>query len=255
MTKKNNHQNPEAQWFGFEKTNPTQKTEKVLNVFRSVADSYDVMNDAMSLGIHRLWKKRFVSLANPKKGEKILDVAGGTGDISFLMHEKSHGQADITISDINPDMLRVGQDRAVDRGYLNVFSWQEANAETLPFDDNTFDLYTISFGLRNVTHIDHALKEVVRVLKPGGRFYCLEFSKVPDGFLSRAYDIYSFHVLPKLGEMIANDRDSYQYLAESIRKFPSQMELKRRLEEVGLQNCGYKNLSAGIASIHWGWKI
>ncbi len=250
----NKKQNPESEWFGYEQVSPDEKTNKVLDVFKSVADSYDVMNDAMSLGVHRLWKRHFVARVRPRPEEKILDVAGGTGDISFLMYQKSRRAADITISDINPEMLRVGRDRAIDKGMANSFSWVEANAEKLPFDDNSFDAYTISFGLRNVTHIDVALKEALRVLKPGGRFYCLEFSKVENPILSKLYDFYSFKALPKMGEIIAKDRESYQYLAESIRQHPSQEELKDRLEKAGFKTAGYSNLSGGIASIHWAYK-
>ncbi len=254
MSKENQHKNPESQWFGYEQVDPRDKTEKVLGVFRSVADNYDVMNDAMSMGIHRLWKRHFVSRVRPRPEEKILDVAGGTGDISFLMYQKSRRAADITISDINSDMLRVGRDRAIDRGMANNFTWVEANAEKLPFKDATFDAYTISFGLRNVTHIDNALKEAHRVLKPGGRFYCLEFSKVDNPILSKLYDFYSFKALPKMGDLIAKDSESYQYLAESIRQFPSQESLKDRIEEAGFLTAGYSNLTGGIAAIHWGYK-
>lgn len=252
---KTENKNPESNWFGYEKVDAETKTEKVLGVFKSVADKYDIMNDVMSMGIHRLWKRRFVRSVNPKSGEKILDVAGGTGDISFLMHEYANHGADITISDINAEMLRVGRDRAIDRGYLNDFEWVEANAAELPFADNMFDAYTISFGLRNVTRIDDALKEAYRVLKPGGRFFCLEFSKVQSDPLSKLYDVYSFKVLPKMGELIANDSESYKYLAESIRQFPSQEALKSRMEEAGFELCKYTNLSNGIAAIHTGKKV
>lgn len=248
------NQNPESNWFGYEKVDPTAKTQKVLGVFSSVAENYDIMNDAMSLGIHRLWKRKFVSMARPRRGEKIIDMAGGTGDISFLMHEYTRHGADITVSDINPEMLEVGKDRAIDRGYLNAFNWLETNAETIPVDDNTFDLYTISFGLRNVTHIDKALKEANRVLKPGGRFYCLEFSHVKNPVMGKIYDFYSFTALPVMGNIIAKDKDSYQYLAESIRQHPDQETLKARMQDAGFTKCGYKNLSGGIAAIHYGYK-
>lgn len=254
MSKENQQQNPESHWFGYEQVDPSEKTEKVLGVFKSVADSYDVMNDAMSLGIHRLWKRHFVSRVRARPEEKILDVAGGTGDIAFQMYLKSRRGADVTISDINPEMLRVGRDRAIDRGLANSFTWVEANAEKLPFEDDSFDAYTISFGLRNVTHIDNALKEAYRVLKPGGRFYCLEFSKVDNPVLSKLYDFYSFKALPKMGEMIAKDRESYQYLAESIRQFPSQTELEERIKNAGFITSGHSNLTGGIAAIHWGYK-
>ncbi|MBK67548.1 MAG: bifunctional demethylmenaquinone methyltransferase/2-methoxy-6-polyprenyl-1,4-benzoquinol methylase UbiE [Rickettsiales bacterium] len=252
MTEQN--KNKESEWFGFEQVSAKEKTEKVLGVFRSVADNYDIMNDAMSLGIHRIWKKQFIRMVNPRSGEKILDVAGGTGDISFGLYKKSRQQAEITISDINAEMLRVGRERAIDRGMMNAFDWVEANAEKLPFEDNSFDAYTISFGLRNVTHIDNALEEAHRVLKPGGRFYCLEFSHVTNPVLEKLYDFYSFTALPVMGKVIAKDKESYQYLAESIRQFPKQEELKERLTKAGFTKTKYTNLSHGIACIHSGYK-
>lgn len=249
------NQKNEAEWFGFQKVDPREKTEKVLGVFKSVADNYDIMNDAMSFGIHRIWKSIFVRKVMPRAGERILDVAGGTGDIAFSMYRASRKQAEITISDINPDMLRVGRDRALDRGYLNAFDWVEANAENLPFKDNSFDAYTISFGLRNVTHIDKALAEAYRVLKPGGRFFCLEFSHVDNPVLAKLYDFYSFTALPIMGEVIAKDRESYQYLAESIRQFPKQKDLQARMQAAGFEKTSYQNLNKGIAAIHSGWKL
>lgn len=248
------NKNKESEWFGFEQIDPKEKTEKVLGVFRSVADKYDIMNDAMSLGIHRLWKKQFIRMVNPRANETILDVAGGTGDISFGLYKKSRQQADITVSDINPEMLRVGKSRAIDRGLHKAFKWVEANAENLPFEDNSFDVYTISFGLRNVTHIDNALEEAYRVLKPGGRFFCLEFSHVENALLEKLYDFYSFTALPIMGKVIANDKDSYQYLAESIRQFPKQNDLLERLNNVGFTKTKFTNFSHGIACVHSGYK-
>ena len=212
------------------------------------------MNDFMSGGIHRLWKRAFVRRIAPRKEHVILDVAGGTGDISFLMYNASNG-ADITVSDINPEMLKVGQARAADRGLIGKLKWAEVNAETVPYDDNTFDRYTIAFGLRNVTHIDQALKEAYRVLKPGGKFFCLEFSKPAYEPLRKIYDAFSFGIIPKIGELVANDRESYQYLVESIRQFPHQQGLKIKLENAGFKQVTFENLSGGIAAIHYGVKI
>lgn len=242
--------NPESTWFGTEKVSPDQKTRKVLGVFSSVADNYDLMNDIMSMGVHRLWKNRFVNLVRPRAGQKIIDVAGGTGDIVFRMYRKTRGKADITVSDINPDMLAVGQDRAIDQGILKGLTWTEGNAEHLPFEDETFDIYTIAFGLRNVTHIDVALAEAYRLLKPGGRFFCLEFSRVQNQILDAGYQIWSRRAIPQIGEWVANDRASYQYLIESIRAFPDQEHLSKRLKAAGFDAVRYVNLSGGIAAIH-----
>ncbi len=239
--------------FGFETVGADEKTARVGEVFARVAAKYDVMNDFMSMGVHLLWKRAFVRRVAPKKNYTILDVAGGTGDISFLIYDAS--QADITVSDINPEMLKVGQSRAADRGLVGKLKWAEANAETLPFEDNSFDRYTIAFGLRNVTHIDQALSEAYRVLKPGGKFFCLEFSKPAYEPLRKLYDAYSFNIIPALGGMVANDRDSYQYLVESIRQFPHQQGLKIKLQNAGFKNVTFENLSGGIAAIHIGVKI
>lgn len=253
MTKPSS-KNKEADWFGFTKTNADQKKKLVLDVFASVADSYDVMNDLMSGGIHRLWKNRLIGLMQPRANRRLLDVAGGTGDIAFRYRAKAGDAADITVCDINPEMLRVGQDRAVDRGYVSGIQWVEGNAETLPFDDSSFHLYSISFGLRNVPRIDNALEDAYRVLKPGGRFFCLEFSRVNNDVLRKLYDAYSFNVIPKIGEVVAKDRDSYQYLVESIRQFPPQEELRQRMEQAGFEDTKVINLSGGIAAIHIGHK-
>jgi demethylmenaquinone methyltransferase/2-methoxy-6-polyprenyl-1,4-benzoquinol methylase len=240
--------------FGFEDVTATEKTARVRDVFSRVAGKYDLMNDFMSGGVHRLWKRSFVRRIRPMAHHAILDVGGGTGDISFLMYNASKG-ADITVSDINPDMLKVGEARAADRGLTGKLKWAEANAEELPFADNSFDIYTIAFALRNVTHIDKALKEAFRVLKPGGRFFCLEFSKPAYEPLEKLYDAFSFHVIPRIGQFVANDRESYQYLVESIRQFPHQQELKIRLSEAGFKKCSFTNLSGGIAAIHSGVKL
>ncbi len=235
--------------FGYTKVDPGTRTSMVGEVFKSVAPSYDVMNDLMSLGIHRLWKRDFVERVSPQRGESILDLAGGTGDIAFLMQTSG---AKITVCDINPAMLEVGQKRAMDRGLFGKLEWVEGNAEELPFADQSFDAVTIAFGLRNVTHLSKALADIRRVLKIGGRFFCLEFSQIPVPALQKAYDKYSFSVLPWLGEKIAHDRAAYQYLAESIRAFPAQAQLVKLMEQAGFSALSYRNVSLGIAAIHTG---
>ena len=246
--------NPESTQFGTRKVTPDEKTGLVRGVFDSVADNYDVMNDLMSGGLHRLWKDRLVRMIRPRPNMDILDVAGGTGDIAFRMRRKAGPSAKITVFDLNQHMLEVGRDRAIDKGWLKDFEWVTGNAESLPFPDASFDLYTIAFGLRNVTHIDKALSEATRVLKPGGRFYCLEFSHVREPLLAKAYDAYSFTMIPRIGQLIAKDRESYQYLVESIRTFPKQEDLVRRMNAAGLKNSTFSNLSAGIVAIHSGQK-
>src|SRR5688572_5625135 len=210
--------NPEKNWFGTSEVTPEEKTQKVIGVFDSVAGNYDLMNDLMSGGVHRLWKNHFVRKIRPRPGLNYLDVAGGTGDIAFRIREKAGPTAKITLCDLNTEMLSVGRDRAIDRGWLDL-EWVTGNAEALPLPDESVDVYTIAFGLRNVTRIDTALAEAVRVLKPGGRFFCLEFSAVDEPFLAKIYDAWSFRVIPRIGQAVAKDRDSYQYLVESIRKF------------------------------------
>ncbi len=239
--------------FGFKTVREDEKVDLVRGVFDSVASKYDIMNDMMSMGVHRLWKNRLIEKLRPHGAQKLLDVGGGTGDIAFKYLER--GGADVTVFDINEEMLQVGRDRAIDRGLLRGIEWIQGNAEDLPFEDATFDAYTIAFCIRNVTHIDHALREARRVLKPGGHFLCLEFSKVSQPALSRIYDIYSFSILPKLGETIAGDRKSYQYLAESIRRFPDQEAFKAMIEDAGLDQVSYENLTGGIACIHSAWRI
>lgn len=248
-------QNQEQNWFGYRRTSADEKTSLVKDVFSSVADQYDLMNDLMSAGVHRLWKRRLIREIRPRPDHRYLDVAGGTGDIAFKIFEATNRQTDLTVFDLNPEMLRVGQDRAIDRGILKGINWIEGNAQTLPFDDNTFDVYTISFGLRNVTKIDDALKEAYRVLKPGGRFFCLEFSKMRVPLIGKLYDAYSFKVIPEIGARVANDRESYQYLVESIRQFPSQRQLALRMQQAGFERVTFHNLSGGIAAIHIGTKI
>lgn len=246
--------NPESEWFGEEKVTAEEKTSRVLGVFDSVADKYDLMNDLMSGGIHRLWKNELIRKIKPHPELNFLDVAGGTGDIAFRLREATGPDANITVADINESMLNVGRDRALDKGWINNFEWITANAEDLPFPDNSFDVYTISFGLRNVTHIDVALKEALRVLKPGGRFFCLEFSKVTDPILAKFYDLYSFKIIPAIGEFVTKDRESYEYLVESIRKFPDQETLRKRMTQAGFKETNYKNMTFGTVAIHTGTK-
>jgi len=252
---KMNNKNKESQWFGYKKVNPNDKIDLVGDVFDSVATNYDLMNDLMSGGIHRIWKNRFISMIHPTDKKSLLDVAGGTGDIAFRYRKKAGKNSKITLCDINKEMLSVGKTRAIDRGYINGFKWVKGNAEKLPFKDNSYDIYTISFGLRNVPKIDDALEEAYRVLKPGGEFFCLEFSQVKNNLLSKIYETYSFNIIPKIGEFIADDADSYQYLVESIKQFPNQEELSSRMKKAGFEKVKYTNLSGGIAAIHRGLKL
>ncbi len=239
--------------FGFKEVDASAKQGMVGAVFSSVAGSYDIMNDVMSAGMHRLWKDTFVRQVNAGPQAAILDLAGGTGDIAVRLKKRTG--AKVTICDINADMLSVGRDRQFDRAESEGLRWVCGNAESLPVPDHSQDIITISFGLRNVTHIDKALADIHRALKPGGQFLCLEFSKVVVPPVAKIYDLYSFHLIPKFGELVAKDRESYQYLVESIRKFPSQVELKKRMEAVGFSRVSYKNLTMGVVAIHQGWKI
>jgi len=248
----------ETTHFGFQTVETKAKAGLVRDVFDAVADNYDVMNDLMSLGIHRLWKGSMIDVLNPRPNMTYLDVAGGTGDIAFRIHERvkaKGGDARIMIADINTEMLRVGKDRAEKRGIAPDLEWICLDAQHVPLPDRSVDAYTIAFGLRNVTDISLALKEAHRVLKPGGRFLCLEFSKVVLPILDKAYDTYSFTVLPFLGGLIANNADAYRYLAESIRQFPAQQELAEIMEDCGFTNVSVRNFSGGIAALHSGWRI
>jgi len=240
--------------FGYREVPRAEKATLVRRVFDSVARSYDVMNDLMSLGIHRLWKATLIDMVAPRAGQALLDVAGGTGDVAFRLAARAPG-ASVTVCDINAEMVTVGRDRGIDNGKVDGIDWTVGDAEKLPFADASFDAYTIAFGLRNVTDIDAALREARRVLKPGGKFFCLEFSRVTAPLLARIYDGYSFTVLPALGGLVANDRESYRYLAESIRRFPPQDELVTRMGAAGLQRARYRNLNAGIVAIHSGWRL
>ena len=237
--------------FGYEDIAAEEKQARVGQVFSSVARRYDIMNDAMSGGLHRLWKDRFVARVKPRPGEMILDMAGGTGDIAFRLQK--HG-ALVTVSDINPDMLAVGMERAEERE-IGGLSWSEQNAEELSFDSNSFDAYTIAFGIRNVTHIDKALKEAHRVLKRGGRFFCLEFSTTTWPGFSDVYDFYSHKIVPKVGQMIAGDADSYRYLIESIRRFPDMPTFEAMIRTAGFTQTRCEPILGGLVAIHSGWKI
>ncbi|GAA3718930.1 bifunctional demethylmenaquinone methyltransferase/2-methoxy-6-polyprenyl-1,4-benzoquinol methylase UbiE [Sphingomonas cynarae] len=237
--------------FGYEDVAPAEKTQRVGGVFTSVASSYDLMNDAMSGGMHRLWKDRFVRRVKPRDGEQILDMAGGTGDIAFRMAPSG---AAITVADINPAMLDVGMGRAAKRG-IDGLVWTEANAETLTFPDRFFDAYTIAFGIRNVTDIPRALREAHRVLRRGGRFFCLEFSTVEWPGFAEVYDAYSHRLVPKLGQLLARDADSYRYLIESIRRFPPMPTFKAMIGEAGFVNTKVEPIMGGLVAIHSGWKI
>lgn len=240
--------------FGYKTVNKAEKQARVAEVFTSVAKKYDIMNDLMSFGIHRLWKRYAISLSGVRAGQHVLDIAGGTGDLAKVFSREVGRHGKVVLSDINAAMLEVGRERLINAGCNNV-DFILANAETLaPFEDNSFDLLTISFGLRNVTDKDAALRAMYRVLKPGGRLLILEFSKPVFEPLSKAYDLYSFTALPLMGKIIANDSESYQYLAESIRMHPDQQTLKQMMVQAGFENCDYHNLTAGIVAVHRGFK-
>jgi len=237
--------------FGYEDVAPDEKTRRVGAVFSNVARKYDIMNDAMSGGLHRLWKDRFVRRVRPRAGEAILDMAGGTGDIAFRLAESG---AEVVVADINQDMLDVGIERALERGFDSLV-WSRQNAEQLTYPSNLFDAYTIAFGIRNVTDIPAALREAHRVLKPGGRFFCLEFSTPTWPGFKEAYDLYSHRLVPKLGKAIADDEASYRYLVESIRRFPTMERFDTMIGEAGFVNRKVEPIMGGVVAIHSGWKI
>jgi len=239
--------------FGFRQVNEKDKAEMVGDVFDSVANNYDLMNDLMSFGIHRLWKKITVETAGLREDFKILDLAGGTGDMVKLMRSKISNQGSIILSDINWSMLNEGRNRLIDEGVEDV-QMAQIDAQQLPFKENTFDLITIAFGLRNVTNKKTALESILSSLKPGGKLIILEFSKPTNDFFRELYDLFSFEVIPKIGELVAQSEDSYRYLAESIRMHPTQEELKMLMESVGFSNCNFDNLTNGIVAIHSGKK-
>ena len=248
---------PKTASFGFRDVPEAEKEGLVREVFSSVAARYDLMNDLMSAGVHRIWKDAMVEWLNPRAGWKVLDVAGGTGDIAFRIVDMARsrgGEAQVTVCDINAQMLGEGVRRAEEKGEKSI-QWICGDAEKLPVPDGHFDAYTIAFGIRNVTHIDAALREARRVLKPGGRFLCLEFSKVEVPGLDALYDAYSFKLMPKIGGLVAQDEESYRYLAESIRRFPPQAEFARMIADAGLEQVKVRNLSGGIAAMHSAWRL
>lgn len=241
--------------FGFREVPTDDKAGLVRGVFDSVAGNYDLMNDLMSGGVHRLWKSAMIDWLMPRKGQHLLDVAGGTGDIAFRFLDAVEGDGRVTVLDINHAMLSVGQDRAIDQGRLKGLDWTNGDAQSLPLPDKSVDAYTIAFGIRNVTDIPKALREAYRVLKPGGRFLCLEFSKVEAPVLKEFYDFYSFKLLPEIGGIVAKDKPSYQYLVESIRQFPDADRFADMLREAGFGQVKYRRLSGGIAALHSGWRL
>ncbi|CAM5197683.1 bifunctional demethylmenaquinone methyltransferase/2-methoxy-6-polyprenyl-1,4-benzoquinol methylase UbiE [Alishewanella longhuensis] len=241
--------------FGYKSVPAEQKVAMVADVFHSVAAKYDIMNDVMSMGIHRLWKRFTIDCSGVRPGQHVLDLAGGTGDIAALFSKRVGANGKVILADINESMLNVGRDKLRDLGLINNIEFVQANAEALPFADNSFDIISIGFGLRNVTDKDAALRSMFRVLKPGGRLLVLEFSKPTHDWLSKAYDLYSFRLLPFMGQLIANDKESYQYLAESIRMHPDQETLKQMMVAAGFAEVSYHNMTGGIVALHRGYKF
>ncbi|MEN9061197.1 MULTISPECIES: bifunctional demethylmenaquinone methyltransferase/2-methoxy-6-polyprenyl-1,4-benzoquinol methylase UbiE [Ponticoccus] len=240
--------------FGYAEVPESEKAGRVQGVFSSVATKYDVMNDAMSMGIHRVWKDAMMDWLAPRPGQRLLDVAGGTGDISFRFLKRA-GRGHATVLDLTEPMLVEGRKRAEAEALGDSLDWVVGDAMALPFADNSFDVYTVSFGIRNVTRPEVALAEAYRVLKPGGRLMVLEFSHIPNDMMQKAYDLYSFNIIPRMGQMIAGDRDSYQYLVESIRRFPDQETFLGMVRGAGFENAKYRNLTMGVACLHSGWKL
>lgn len=241
--------------FGYETVDKNEKESMVAGVFHSVAAQYDVMNDLMSFGIHRLWKRFTIDASGVRPGNTVLDLAGGTGDLTAKFSKLVGPQGKVILADINSSMLNVGRDKLRNKGLVQNIEYVQANAQYLPFEDNTFDIITIAFGLRNVTDKDMALRSMYRVLKPGGRLLVLEFSKPKHELMSKAYDFYSFNILPKMGELVAKDGASYQYLAESIRMHPDQETLKSMMDDAGFEQTTYKNLMDGVVALHKGYKF
>ncbi|HOP18149.1 MAG: bifunctional demethylmenaquinone methyltransferase/2-methoxy-6-polyprenyl-1,4-benzoquinol methylase UbiE [Gammaproteobacteria bacterium] len=241
--------------FGFRTVDTGEKAGLVRGVFDSVASRYDVMNDLMSLGVHRLWKRFAIELAGVRPGQRVLDLASGTGDLADRFADLVGPDGLVLMTDINAAMLGVGRDRMVDRGHAGNLAYAQVNAEALPFPDDTFDLVTIAFGLRNVTHKEKALAAMYRALRPGGRALVLEFSKPLNKPLEKLYDLYSFHILPRMGELVAKDAESYRYLAESIRMHPDQETLKGMMEQAGFDRCDVHNMTGGIVAVHRGFKL
>lgn len=245
--------NQQTTHFGFQEVSTDDKAGMVRDVFDRVAERYDIMNDVMSVGFHRLWKDSLIDSLRPRAGEHLLDVAGGTGDVAFRAAEEAR-DVQITVCDINAEMLAVGRKRAEKKGFEQI-GFVCGDAQTLPVPDCSQDAYTIAFGIRNVTHIDQALKDAYRVLKPGGRFFCLEFSPRVLPGLQKAYDKYSFNLIPKMGQWITGDADSYQYLVESIRKFPDPDRFETMIKAAGFSHTGYRTMSAGVVALHYGWRV
>jgi len=241
--------------FGFKTVAAEEKVKLVRGVFDSVAGQYDIMNDLMSLGIHRIWKRVAVQLSNVRAGDKVLDLAGGTGDLTLLFEKRVGDNGEVVLADINSQMLRTGRDRLINKGVVGNIFYAQVNAECLPFANNSFDCVCIAFGLRNVTDKDAALRSILRVLKPGGRLIVLEFSHPTDKVTEKVYDFYSFKLLPKIGAIVAKDEDSYRYLAESIRMHPKQDALKIMMEQAGFDRCEYFNMTQGIVAVHRGYKF
>ncbi len=241
--------------FGFRTVDADEKAGLVHGVFTRVASRYDIMNDLMSAGVHRLWKDAMMDWLAPRPGQRLLDVAGGTGDIAFRFLKRAGEGAQATVLDLTESMLTEGRARAEAAQMQAALDWVVGDAMSLPFPDNSFDVYTISFGIRNVTDIPAALREACRVLRPGGRLMVLEFSQLPNPALQKAYDLYSFNVIPVMGQVVAGDRDSYQYLVESIRRFPDQESFAAMIRAAGFDMVKYRNLSMGIAALHSGWKL
>lgn len=245
---------PNSTHFGYKTVDKAEKAGKVADVFHSVAAKYDLMNDLMSGGVHRIWKRFTIELSGVRAGQKVLDIAGGTGDLTLKFSRLVGPEGQVILADINDSMLKVGRDKLIDKGIAGNVQLTQADAQFLPFADNTFDCITIAFGLRNVTDKDLALRSMLRVLKPGGRLLVLEFSKPSNPLLEKAYDAYSFSILPKLGKLITNDSDSYQYLAESIRMHPDQDTLKDMMADAGFAACEYHNMTGGVVALHKGIK-
>ncbi|WP_072247446.1 bifunctional demethylmenaquinone methyltransferase/2-methoxy-6-polyprenyl-1,4-benzoquinol methylase UbiE [Roseibaca calidilacus] len=241
--------------FGFQTVDEDQKAGMVHGVFSSVASKYDVMNDLMSMGIHRIWKDAMMDWLAPRPGQRLLDVAGGTGDVAFRFLARAGIGTHATVLDMTEDMLLAGQTRAEADSMAASLDWVVGDAMALPFPDNSFDVYTISFGIRNVTRVPDALSEAFRVLRPGGRLMVLEFSQIPNELMQKVYDLYSFNIIPPMGKLVTGDRDSYQYLVESIRKFPDQDTFAGMIAAAGFEQVKYRNLSMGIAALHSGWKL
>lgn len=256
MTKPHaDQEQPVSTHFGYQQVPIDEKVKKVRGVFHSVASNYDLMNDLMSLGSHRLWKKFTIEVCGVRPGQRVLDLAGGTGDLAAKFSRIVGATGNVVLADINDAMLQVGRERMIDKGLVGNIQYAQVNAECLPFEDNSFDCVTMAFGLRNVTDKDKALRSIYRVIKPGGKLVVLEFSKMPDPVMASIYETYSFKCIPKIGKFVAGDEESYQYLVESIRMHPDQETLKTMMQTAGFESCDYHNLSGGVVALHKGYKF